>query len=82
MPVMDGYQAARQIHAREKAQNLAAKGLRPVPIIVWSANAFDEDREKSFAAGMNDHLVKGAKSAQIRDAIARWGDEAWQHPQA
>lgn len=52
MPVMDGLQASREIRSldREDAQT--------VPIIAMTANAYDEDREKSSAAGMNGHLAK------------------------
>ena len=73
MPVMGGYEATRHIRAWEATQDLASKGLKPVPIIAWSANAFEEDREKALAAGMNDHLAKGAKAAQLREVIAHWG---------
>ena len=73
MPVMGGYEATRRIRAWEATQDLASRGFKPVPIIAWSANAFEEDREMALAAGMNDHLVKGAKAAQLRETIARWG---------
>lgn len=52
MPVMDGLLAARKIRSLKRDD--AAK----VPIIAMTANAYDEDREKSSAAGMNGHLVK------------------------
>jgi CheY-like chemotaxis protein/anti-sigma regulatory factor (Ser/Thr protein kinase) len=52
MPVMDGLQATQKIRSldREDAQT--------VPIIAMTANAYDEDREKSSQAGMNSHLAK------------------------
>ena len=52
MPVMDGYEATRRIHALpdpEKAQ---------IPIVAMTANAFAEDRENALAAGMNEHIAK------------------------
>ena len=52
MPIMDGYEATRQIR---KLENQAAATL---PIVAMTANAFQEDREAAFAAGMNDHLAK------------------------
>ena len=52
MPVMDGYTAARKIRALEDPS------LARIPIIALSANAFDEDREASYEAGMNAHLAK------------------------
>ena len=51
MPRMDGYQAAQAIRALPDAR-------RNVPIIAMTANAFDEDRQKALAVGMNDHLAK------------------------
>ena len=51
MPVMDGYAAARAIRAMD--------GVRgQIPIAAMTANAYDEDRQKALAAGMNEHLVK------------------------
>ncbi|MEG0934840.1 MAG: response regulator [Clostridia bacterium] len=52
MPVMDGLTAAKSIRQMRKAD---AKGI---PIIAMTANAFDEDIEKTKAAGMNAHLAK------------------------
>ena len=52
MPVMDGCTAARKIRSLEN------KAIARIPIIAISANAFDEDREASLAAGMNGHLAK------------------------
>ena len=52
MPVMDGYEATRRIRA------LPDKTLAQIPIIAMTANAFEEDRRASLAAGMNAHLAK------------------------
>lgn len=52
MPVMDGYEATRRIRA------LPNKALAGIPIVAMTANAFDEDRKASSAAGMNAHLAK------------------------
>ncbi len=52
MPVMDGYTATREIR---KMDDPARSGL---PIIAMTANAFEEDRERALAAGMNGHLAK------------------------
>lgn len=52
MPVMDGLEAAGRIRALERAD------AQTVPIIAITANAFDEDREASKAAGMTVHLSK------------------------
>lgn len=52
MPVMDGYDAARSIRA---CTHPMAKNI---PIIAMTANAFDEDINKSIQAGMNAHISK------------------------
>lgn len=52
MPVMDGLEATRRIRISGK------KDSRSIPIIALTANAFDEDTQKSIANGMNGHLVK------------------------
>ena len=52
MPVMDGLEATRAIRSldREDAQK--------IPIIAMTANAFDEDVQRSMQAGLNAHLSK------------------------
>ena len=52
MPQMDGYTATREI--RTLSDNRKAN----IPIIAMTANAFEEDKEKAFAAGMDDHIAK------------------------
>lgn len=52
MPNMDGYTASRKIRGMER------EDAKAIPIIALTANAFDEDRNKAFAAGMNGHIAK------------------------
>lgn len=52
MDVMDGLEATKQIRA------LKREDAKCVPIIAMSANAFEEDIQKSMAAGMNAYLMK------------------------
>ena len=52
MPVMDGLEATRAIRALDRADAAA------VPIIALTANAFDEDVQRSMQAGLNAHLSK------------------------
>ena len=51
MPVMDGYTAAKTIRAMDGPRGR-------IPIAAMTANAYDEDRQKALAAGMNEHIVK------------------------
>jgi len=53
MPVLDGFEATRSIRSYEQKNN---KTL--TPIIAITAHGFDEQKEKCFSAGMNDHLAK------------------------
>ena len=52
MPEMDGLEAASTIRAMNRAD------AKKIPIIALTANAFDEDVQRSLQAGMNAHLTK------------------------
>ncbi|TXS96481.1 transporter substrate-binding domain-containing protein [Parahaliea maris] len=64
MPVMDGYEATREIRRRE--------GLSGLPVLAMTANAMVGDREKVIAAGMNDHIAKPVNVAELFRTMARW----------
>ena len=68
MPVMDGYQATEAIRQWEKEQKRV-----PTPILSLTANAFQEDVEKSLAAGCTAHLTKPIKRKALLEAIAEYG---------
>ncbi len=63
MPVMDGYQAAKEIR---KLENEIHSGI---PIIALSANVFPEDYQKSQDAGMNAHVAKPVNIEQLDNVI-------------
>ena len=63
MPVMDGYAATRQIRA------LKNKSHAQIPVIAVSANAFDEDMEASYEAGMNGHLAKPIIVSELLETL-------------
>lgn len=52
MPVMNGYEAAKAIRSMDRPD--AAE----IPIIAMTANAFTDDKQQAFEAGMNEHLAK------------------------
>ncbi|MEO7105462.1 MAG: response regulator, partial [Rhodoferax sp.] len=67
MPVMDGYTATERIRQWETAQK------RPrIPIIALTADAFEEDRQRCFAAGMDDFLSKPVALGVLRSMLAKW----------
>ena len=66
MPVMDGLTAAMQI------RNSSRSNAKTVPIIAMTANAMSGDREKSLAAGMNEHITKPLDMKELRTVLERW----------
>jgi len=65
MPVMDGFEATRQI--RESAQ-------AHIPIIALTASAMAGDRDRCLHEGMNDYLAKPLELERLAEMIARWLD--------
>ncbi|WP_419660220.1 sensory box histidine kinase/response regulator protein [Desulfosarcina variabilis str. Montpellier] len=72
MPVLDGYQACREIRGLEKEN----KTGRHIPIIALTANALKGDKEKCLAAGMDDYMSKPFQAVAMRTMIERWGADA------
>ncbi len=66
MPNMDGCEATRAI--RRSGHGNAAT----IPIIAVTAHAFEEDRDTSFAAGMNEHLTKPLEARKLVETILRF----------
>ncbi len=64
MPEMDGLTATRLIRQNPRLQGL--------PILAMTAHAMSADRERSLAAGMNDHLTKPIDPEALFDALLRW----------
>jgi CheY-like chemotaxis protein len=67
MPVMDGYVATEELRKRE-----ARLGLPRLPVVALTANAFDEDAQRSREAGMDGHLAKPYTREQLRDLLTTW----------
>ena len=71
MPVMDGFEAAAQMRRLEGVRP-PRPGLRRLPIIAFTANAFSSDRERCLAAGMDDHLGKPFRRGDLQVLLERW----------
>ena len=70
MPELDGFDATRQIRAGEQAA--AAAGKAGIPIIALTANAFEADRERCLASGMNDFIAKPFTQGELYRTLSRW----------
>ena len=65
MPVMDGLEATRRIRAMKRPD------ARTIPIIAMTANAFAEDRQLAFAAGMDMHIAKPPEGSEMVETLER-----------
>ena len=70
MPVMDGLEAATAIRKLERTD------AATIPIIALTANAFDEDVQRSLQAGMNAHLTKPVESEHLFQTLGELVYEA------
>jgi PAS domain S-box-containing protein len=64
MPVMNGYEATRQI--RQIA------GCADIPIVALTAGNVKGERENCLAAGMDDFVVKPVVEETLRDVLEKW----------
>ncbi len=64
MPIMNGYEAAREIRKNPHTREL--------PVIALTANVLEDDRQKAFSAGMNDFVAKPVEPLQLYRTLARW----------
>ena len=66
MPNMDGYKATQCI------RHLNDKKKAEIPIIAMTANAFEEDRKKAFAAGMSGHIGKPVDMKLLEKVLKKY----------
>ena len=69
MPVMDGLTATRRIRA------LPIPAAATTPIVAMTANVLPDQIARCLEAGMDDHLGKPMKPAELLNAIARWSSQ-------
>ena len=66
MPEMDGLEATAKIRALERPD------AKTVPIIAMTANAFDEDVQRSLQVGMNAHLSKPVEPELLYNTLEEY----------
>ena len=67
MPEMDGYEATGVIRQWERLRKFAS-----TPIIAFTANAMQGDKEKCLAAGMDDYISKPVSEKSLEDILIKW----------
>lgn len=67
MPDLDGLEATQHIREWERSESLP-----DTPIIGLTAHVIEKYKEKSLAAGMNDHLSKPVELSHLQTALERW----------
>ncbi|MDP9046475.1 MAG: ATP-binding protein [Pseudomonadota bacterium] len=67
MPIMDGYATTEAIRARERKM-----GLRRLPVLALTADAFEEDAMRSRNSGMDAHLAKPYTRDQLQELVRNW----------
>ncbi len=65
MPEMDGLEAAKTIRAMDRSD------AKSIPIIALTANAFDEDVQRSLQAGLNAHLSKPVEAELLYETLGQ-----------
>ncbi|MGO9876847.1 MAG: response regulator [Acidimicrobiia bacterium] len=66
MPVMDGYEATRELRRSENGTD------RRIPVIAMTAAALQGDREACLEAGMDDYITKPIRIETIDETLSRW----------
>jgi signal transduction histidine kinase/CheY-like chemotaxis protein/HPt (histidine-containing phosphotransfer) domain-containing protein len=73
MPELDGFEATMQIRAIEN-------GSRHIPIIAMTANAFQSDKDKCRAVGMDGHIAKPFRQQELNETLLHWCTAATRSP--
>ena len=67
MPNMDGYEATLRIRQMEQS-----RGGSHIPIVAMSANAFVEDMDKAYTAGMDNYITKPIAPEEVDSVLKRY----------
>ncbi|HEX5359930.1 MAG TPA: response regulator [Fluviicoccus sp.] len=70
MPYVDGYAATQEIRNWERQQQRKA-----LPILALTAHILEEQKQKAYRAGMNEHLSKPIELCDLQNALIRWSKD-------
>ncbi|MCI8556796.1 MAG: response regulator [Lachnospiraceae bacterium] len=65
MPVLNGYEATKQI------RRFSNRKLADIPILAMTANAFEEDKQEAVKSGMNGHIAKPIDIDNLFDTLSQ-----------
>ncbi len=65
MPVLNGYEATKQI------RGFSNRKLADIPILAMTANAFEEDKQEAVKSGMNGHIAKPIDIDNLFDTLSQ-----------
>ncbi len=68
MPALDGFDATAMIRTQERQGEAAGR----TPIVALTAHVLEEDRQRCFAAGMDDFLSKPFDRASLQEILYQW----------
>lgn len=75
MPIMDGYEATRQIRSLEGSLDAESR----IPIVAITANTLEREKLQCFSAGMDDHLSKPMVMKELHEKLAYWLENSSRH---
>jgi len=67
MPVMDGFETTAALRKLEQERHWSR-----LPVVALTAGAFDTNRERCLAAGMDDFVTKPITRAMLRETLSKW----------
>ena len=67
MPILDGYDATQAIRSGD-----AGNQYLDIPVIAMTANAMKGDKEKCYAAGMDDYMAKPIDLSLLQNLLTKW----------
>jgi len=65
--VMDGFETTAALRKLEQERHWSR-----LPVVALTAGAFDTNRERCLAAGMDDFVTKPITRAMLRETLSKW----------